>query len=85
MADTKGGSRRGSEGWELRAAVTEASYDFLVEQALRLGRAQRWHVGVAVEAFAAVAKQLQPREQSALDDLLRDPDRLLELLRPGLR
>lgn len=84
MPSSGGGAQR-LPLWELRAFVTEDAYSFLERQARSFSRARSRHVGLIVQAFAAVARSLTEPERAQLDLLVREPEQLLLLIRRGLR
>lgn len=84
MASPEKPSRRRPQAWELRASVTADAYHHITDEADALGRSRTWHAGLGVEALARVSMKLSPSERTRLDELLREPTRLLEALRPTL-
>lgn len=84
-SEQAGSSRRRPVAWELRASVTEKTFSTYDRAARALGRSRSWHVGLVVEAFGQVLAQLTERERTRLDEALRNPEQLLELLRSGMR
>lgn len=84
-SEQEGSSRRRPVAWELRASVTEKTFSKYDREARALGRSRSWHVGLLVEAFGQILDKLSPRERTQLDEALRHPEQLLELLRTGLR
>lgn len=75
---------RDADGFELRASVSEKTFTTIRSEAGRLGRSQTWHAGVYIEGLVQASEKLSPAERAHLDELLRQPEALGQLLRESL-
>ena len=75
---------RDADGWELRASVTESTFETINDEAGALGRSRTWHAGLYIEGLVQAGKTLSPSERAHLDELLRQPEALGQLLRESL-
>lgn len=75
---------RDADGWELRASVSESTFETVNQEAIALGRSRTWHAGLYIEGLVEAGKLLAPAERAHLDELLRQPEALGQLLRATL-
>lgn len=64
--------------------MSEDTFSAVANEAGALGRSRTWHAGLYIEGLVKASATLSPSERAHLDELLRHPQELGQVLRQAL-